>query len=180
MQARTIILADHSGTVQAETHSQRFYISGHCGGISSVTCCLWLVNTQCVFSPGMTNNRGNIRTLHGHESCAWRSTLFPGRTWGMLVELRVAFVWFSKQITQKCDRKKKRGETSCAHKEWRSSDKWCGLLHHLKGGGGGGGHQSSTADEIQNAMENKYSQSSAIWFLICYLPWQCKSNTVSK
>lgn len=143
MQARNIILADHSGTAQAETHSQWFYISGHCGGISSVTCCLWLVNTQCVFFPGVPNNRGKkkekFRTLHGHESCAWRSTLFfvakPGGcslNWEWLLcdsANKLLKMWQKKK-----GKERESGETSCAHKEWRSSDKWRGLLHHLKGG----------------------------------------------
>lgn len=162
MQARTIILADHSGTVQAETHSQRFYISGHCGGISSVTCCLWLVNTQCVFSPGMTNNRGNIRTLHGHESCAWRSTLFPGRTWGMLVELRVAFVWFSKQITQKCDRKKKEARPLVHIKNGGAQTNGVGFCTTWKEGVGVGG--ISQARQMKFRMQWKTNTASRLQY----------------
>lgn len=128
MQARTIILADHSGTAQAETHSQRFYISGQCGGISSVTCCLWLVNTQCVFSSGTPNNRGKIS-----EHCMDMRVVLEGAHFFFLAEpggCSLNWEWLLRYSANKLlkmwQRKKKCG------KEWRSSDKWCGLLHHLK------------------------------------------------
>lgn len=139
MQARTIILADHSGTAQAETHSQWFYISGHCGGISSVTCCLWLVNTQCVFSPGVPNNRGKKKKIQNiawtWELCLKEHTFFHGLTWGMLVELRVASVWFSKQITQDATEKKKKAVRPPVHiKNGGAQTNGVVSMHHLKGG----------------------------------------------
>ena len=162
MQARTIILADHSGTAQAETHSRRFYISGHCGGISSVTCCLWLVNTQCVFSPGMPNKRGgggggeeNISTLHGHETCAWRSTLFSlakpgeGGQEGCSLNWEELFVWFDKQIIKmwlKGKTNQKRMARPAVHMEnGGAQTKRCGLLHHFKVGGRGGGRGGASS-----------------------------------
>lgn len=111
MQARSIILADHSGTTQAETHSQRFHISGHCGGISSVTCCLWLVNTQCVFSPGTPNNREKISehcmdmrvVLEGAHFFFFPSTNLRDARW-----TESGFCVIQQTNYSKCDRKKKK------------------------------------------------------------------------
>ena len=113
---------------------------------------------------------------------------FPWQEGGrVLIELRGSLCVIGQTNNQnvterknKNNNNKKNGETCRAHGEWRSADKRCGLLHHLKVGGRRGGLHQSTADEIHKAMENKYSRSSAAWLLISYLPWQCKNDAVSK
>lgn len=167
-------------------HSQRFYIFGHSGGISSVACCLWAANTQCVFSTRMPRNQGKYQNVTWKWSRALRNTLKKFIIFLFsLAEPEVCslnweqfLLWFRKRITQNmtenahtCTHKNKKQNKKnlLCHKVWRSSGSFS-----AQGWGGGG------VASFRWNSEGNWKQSPAIWFLIFSLPWQCKSDTVSE
>lgn len=89
---------------------------------------------------------------------------YSGWSWHVLVEVREAFGVIQQTDYSKCDRKKTQRDLLC-HKVWRSS----GFLTAQRVGA-----------SFRGNSEGNWKQSCAIWFLICSLPWQCKSNTVSE
>lgn len=146
--------------------------------MSSVTCGLWLVNTQCVFSPSMPNNSGKIS-----EHCMdMRVVLegaqffpFPGRTWGGCRLLCDSTIKLLKMWWRRKKERKKSGETE-THKDRSGSDKRSPTPFE----GEGGGITQARQMKFYKAAGNKYSRPSTIRFLICSLPRQCRYDTISK
>lgn len=190
MQARAIILADHSGTAQAETHSQWFL---HIWPLwRNILCHLRFVigeYTMCVFPWHAKQLRKKYQNIvWTWELCLKEHTLFffswPGG-WGVVAHwTENGFFVIQRSNYWKCDREvKKKKKKVARHKHIKNgAAQTNGVVskHHLNEGGGGGGITQAQQMKFHKAAGNKYSQPSAIWLLICYLPWQWKCDTISK
>lgn len=139
--------------------------------LSLAVCDRWVHNLSFLLTSHASGE--NNRILHGRGALL-KETLFKKIYYSHYVftladpdmcslKWERLLVWFSKQITQNVTEKKP-NETSCVIKYGgaQASSPHKGWGHH--------------SEEIQKEIEN----SLVIWFLICSLPWQCKSNTVSE
>lgn len=140
--------------------------------LSLAVCDQWVHNLSFLLTSHASGE--NNRILHGRGALL-KENLFKKKYYSHYVftladpdmcslKWERLLVWFSKQITQNVTEKKPQRDLLC-HKVWRSS----GFLTAQRVGA-----------SFRGNSEGNWKQSCAIWFLICSLPWQCKSNTVSE